>query len=126
MTAEQRALIQTAVDDLRAAQDLMRTGANGFAIARAYHAMLCGAEALLLRDGLRFTTHAEVIPAFNREWVKTGRMPAEYYRYLIEAGDSQRMGIHVTVPAAAAEEALRHATTFLAHVWDVLRTTTAA
>ena len=93
---------------------------NGFAVARAYHAMLCGAEALLLHDGLRFTTHAEVIPAFSREWVKTGRMPAEYYRYLIEAGDSQSMGIHVTVPSAIAEEALQHATKFLAHVWSLL------
>jgi uncharacterized protein (UPF0332 family) len=126
MTTEQAMLVKNAVEDLQTAQGLTRTGSNGFAVARAYHAMLCVAEALLLGDGLRYTKHNEVILAFSKGWVRAGRIPAVYYRYLVEAGDSQQMGIHVTVPAATAEEAVRHAELFIAEAKNLLEAPAAA
>ncbi len=126
MTAEQRALIQKGVDDLRAAQESLRTGSSSFAVTQAYRAMMNGAEALLLENGLHYSSHADVISAFSREWVKTGRMPAEYYRYLVEAGDSRRTNMKSTVSPEFAEEAVRHAEKFLFFVWGILRTASPA
>ncbi len=43
------------------------------------------AEALLLEKGLSFSKHAGVIAVLGKEFAKTGEMPGEYHRHLIEA-----------------------------------------
>jgi len=63
---------------------------NGFpdyAASRAYYAMFYIAEAFLDGEGMSFSSHAAVIGAFGREFARTGRVPAEFHRFLIDAQD---------------------------------------
>lgn len=83
MTPEQRALLGKAKKSISAA-DLLND-------PRAYYAMLYGAQALLLQKSLSFSKHSAVIAAFGREFAKSGEVPAELHRFLIEASDSRKV-----------------------------------
>jgi uncharacterized protein (UPF0332 family) len=50
------------------------------------------AEAFLWEKGLSFSSHSAVIGAFGREIAKTGIVPAELHRYLIDAQDKRTQG----------------------------------
>ncbi len=97
MTPEQAALLQKASDSLDAARLLVSQGFNDFAVSRAYYTMFYVAEALLLGEGLTFSKHSGVISAFGQRFAKTGRVPTEFHRYLIEGGDSRNVGDYVVV-----------------------------
>jgi uncharacterized protein (UPF0332 family) len=73
MTSDQTALVTKATDSVRAAELLAGDGYSGFAVSRAYYAVLYIAEAMLLELGLRFTSHAGVISAFGQHFSKTRR-----------------------------------------------------
>jgi uncharacterized protein (UPF0332 family) len=45
------------------------------AVSRAYYAVFHALSAALLSKGLSFSSHGQVIGAFNREFVKTGIFP---------------------------------------------------
>lgn len=89
MTPEQRSLLNKAQKSLDAAQELMEKGFYDFAISRAYYAMFYVAEALLDQEGLSFSSHAAVIGAFGKHLARTGKVPVELHRQLIDA-QSQR------------------------------------
>ena len=55
-------------------------------------ALLRKAEAFLLNEGLTFSSHAAVISAFGRDFARTGRVPVEFHRYLIDAQDLRNQG----------------------------------
>jgi uncharacterized protein (UPF0332 family) len=46
----------------------------------------------LLAKGLTFSKHAGVIAAFGQQCAKTGEVPAEFHRYLIEAMELRQVG----------------------------------
>ena len=50
------------------------------------------AEAFLLGVGLAFSRHAGVIAAFGERFAKTGIVPVELHRYLIEGQDQRNVG----------------------------------
>lgn len=54
-------------------------------MSRAYYAMFYVAEALLDQVGLAFSSHAAVISAFGQNFAKTGQLPTDLHRYLIDA-----------------------------------------
>lgn len=85
MTPEQQFLFQKAQRSLAAAQQLMQQGFYDFAVSRAYYAMFYVAEALLDHEGLSFSSHAAVISAFGQTFAKTGKLPSELHRQLIDA-----------------------------------------
>ena len=85
MSPEQQALIDKAQRSIDAAQQLINKEFYEFAVSRAYYAMFYIAEALLDKEGLAFSSHAAVISAFGQYLAKTGKVPAEYHRYLIDA-----------------------------------------
>ena len=43
------------------------------------------AEAPLDKEGLAFSSHVAVISTFGQYLAKTGKVPADYHRYLIDA-----------------------------------------
>ncbi len=67
MISEQRALFQKAIRSLEAAKLLQQGGMIEFAASRAYYTTFYIAEAFLEGEGLSFSSHAAVIPAFGRE-----------------------------------------------------------
>jgi len=92
MIPEQAALLRKARDSLRGATLLAGDGLYDFAASRAYYTMFYVAEALLLGEGLPFSKHTAVIAAFGRRFARTGVVPAEFHRYLIDGQDMRTVG----------------------------------
>jgi len=116
MTPEQSALLQKAKESLRAAQLLLENGLFDFAVSRAYYTMFYIAEALLLGEGLSFSKHSATIAAFGQHFAKTGRIPADFHRYLIEGQANRNIGDYdpiASLTQAQAEEQIRHAEAFI-------------
>ena len=116
MTAEQQALMQLAAESLAAGRLLSEQGFPRFAASRAYYAMFYAAQALLLQLGLAFSKHSAVIATFGKEFAKTGILPPELHRYMIEAEDLRHDGDYdpmTQIDPAAVSEQLSHAQSFL-------------
>ena len=111
MTPEQGALLSKAHDSARTARLLYDAGLYDFAVSRAYYAMFYVAEAFLLGIGLSFSRHAGVIAAFGERFAKTGIVPVELHRYLIEGQDKRNVGDYQIGPGLtdiqAAEQITR-------------------
>jgi len=117
MTEDQAGLLAKARDSTRGAELLARDGLYDFAVSRAYYAMFYAAEAILLGEGLRLSSHAAVISAFGQRFAKSGRLPAELHHFLIDAQDSRTQGdyeIHPTQSADDAALAISRARDFIA------------
>ena len=116
MKPEQTALLRKAGESLRAAQLLATNELLDFAASRAYYTMFYVAEAFLLNEGLTFSSHAAVIAAFGRDFARTGRVPVEFHRYLIDAQDLRNQGdydIDSAITESEANELISHAQQFL-------------
>jgi uncharacterized protein (UPF0332 family) len=105
VTGDQTALVAKAEESVRAAELLARDGYHGFAVSRAYYAMFYVAEALLLEQGLTFTSHAGVISAFGQHFSKTAKVPSEFHRYLLAAQDARTEGDYDIRPKLTADDA---------------------
>ena len=105
MTEQQRALIDKAEQSLQVARLLQEHGHHGFAASRAYYTMFYLAEAMLLGEGLAFSRHSAVHAAFGERYAKTGRVPTELHRYLIEGMEVRHLGDYSTTPVEAEDAA---------------------
>jgi uncharacterized protein (UPF0332 family) len=105
LTSEQAALIKKAEESLRAARLLAKDTLYDFAVSRAYYAMFYVAQAFLLEEKLAYSKHSAVISAFGQRLTKTGRVPAAFHRYLIEAQESRNIGDYDTGPGLSDDEA---------------------
>ncbi|MFN9174243.1 MAG: HEPN domain-containing protein [Synechocystis sp.] len=92
MTKEQQFIVQKAQDSLRAAKILAAEDLANFAVSCAYYAMFYIAEALLLTENLSFSKHFAVISKFGEYFVRTGIIPSQYHRYLIDAEQMRLKG----------------------------------
>lgn len=66
------------------------------------------AEALLDSEGLAFSSHGAVLSAFGQRFARTGRMPPELHRYMIQAQDSRLLGDYDAQSPRSEKEALKH------------------
>ena len=105
MKPEQIALLRKAGESLRAAELLATNELLDFAASRAYYTMFYVAEAFLLNEGLTFSSHAAVISAFGRDFARTGLVPVEFHRYLIDAQDLRNQGDYDIDSAITEDEA---------------------
>jgi uncharacterized protein (UPF0332 family) len=113
---EQIALLRKAAESRRAAELLATNELFDFAASRAYYTMFYVAEAFLLDEGLTFSSHAAVISAFGRDFARTGRVPVEFHRYLIDAQDLRNQGdydIDSAITEAEANQLIAQAEQFL-------------
>lgn len=92
VTPEQSALLQKASESLQAAKLLASQNFFDFAASRAYYTMFYIASAFLLGKSLSFSKHSTVIAKFGQHFAKTGRVPVEFHRYLIDAQNSRTIG----------------------------------
>jgi uncharacterized protein (UPF0332 family) len=104
MTPEQALLLQKAQDSLRAAKLLEANALYDFAASRAYYSMFYIAQAFLLGEGLSFSSHAGVISAFGQQFSRTGRLPPEYHRFLIDAAQIRTQGDYSIESSLTEEE----------------------
>jgi uncharacterized protein (UPF0332 family) len=61
------------------------------------------AQASLESKGLSFSKHSAVVSGFGQHFVKTGDVPAEYHRYLIEAMDVRHQGDYASGQCVSSE-----------------------
>jgi uncharacterized protein (UPF0332 family) len=116
MTLEQQALLHKAQRSLEAPQNLIEQGFYEFSVSRAYYAMFYIAEALLDQEGLSFSTHAAVISAFGQYLARSGKVPTEFHRQLIDAQAQRTRADYDPVPELSqrdAETLVEQAQTFL-------------
>jgi uncharacterized protein (UPF0332 family) len=116
LTDEQRELLAHAEDSIGAAKVLLESGYPGFSASRSYYAMFYVAEMLLLDRGLSFSKHSTVIAAFGVHYAKTGIVPSEYHRFLMEALSLRHSGDYgqrESVTLEQAQEQIRRAERFL-------------
>jgi uncharacterized protein (UPF0332 family) len=105
VSPEREALLKKAKASLDGARLLNDQRLYDFAVSRAYYAMFYIAEAFLLGEGLAFSKHSAVIAAFGQRFAKTGRVPQEFHRYLIEGEASRNVGDYDTGPGLSKEDA---------------------
>jgi len=92
LTPEQENLLQKSITSLEAAKILQTNEFPDYAASRAYYSMFYAVEAILLQKDLSFSSHAAVISAFGREFVKSGIVPKEFHRLVIDAQDLRNTG----------------------------------
>ena len=117
MTEAQMDLLAQARDSISAAKLLLQNGYPDYAASRAYYAMFYIAEAFLEGDGLAFSKHSAVIAAFGKEFARTGRVPGELHRYLVDAEDLRHIadyGPRRSVDPALTARQIERAERFLA------------
>jgi uncharacterized protein (UPF0332 family) len=116
MTPEQQQLLEKAHSSLRAAKILSREEIYDAAVSRAYYTMFYIAEAFLLGENLTFSKHSAVISKFGEYFARTGRVPVEFHRNIIQAEQSRiKADYDATsqVSQTEANEQITHAETFL-------------
>ena len=64
------------------------------------------AQISLLSRDLSFSSHAAVISAFGREFVKSGEVPKDLHRYLIDAAKARTDGDHSTEVRLSQDNAI--------------------
>ena len=111
------ALLAKAARSRRAAALLGEQDYLDFAASRAYYALFYVAEALLLAEGLSFSSHAALIAGFGKTFAKTQRLAPRFHRYLIDAQDIRNLsdyGVGTGVSRAQVTELLAWVDEFLA------------
>lgn len=123
MTTDQKTLMLKAKENIEASVMLIGQGYYDIAISRLYYAMFYCAEAVLLADNLTFSKHSSVIAAFGQHFAKTGRLPQELHRMLIEAQDMRNLSdydLMAVLNQETAEALLAKARAFLQAVAEFL------
>lgn len=77
-----RAMLKKAQQKMDAARKDMESGFFGDACSRAYYAAFHAISAVLAHQGMAFSSHAQTLAAFNREFVKTEVFPSDTFRKL--------------------------------------------
>ncbi len=96
---ELAAMYEKAQDKIETAQLLLSNSRWDDAVSRAYYAIFHGISAVLLSRGLTFSSHSQVIGAFNREFVKTGIFPADISKMIQKLFDCRQTGDYSIDPS---------------------------
>lgn len=104
MKSETQALLDKARQSLQAAKNLQEDGFLDFAASRAYYALFYTTQALLIEQGLSYSSHAAVIAAFGKTFAKTGKLGSKFHRYLLDAQDTRNIGDYSIGPGVSADQ----------------------
>jgi uncharacterized protein (UPF0332 family) len=89
---EIESLIQRSRKYLESARILIESGDYESSVSRVYYAMFYSVEALLLTEGLTFSSHKGVLSAFGERFIKTGIFPREMSKELSRAFEKRQLG----------------------------------
>ena len=127
MNEQQKALLAKARESLDVARYIDARGSHGFAASRAYYAMFYIVEALLLGEGLEYSSHSAIIAAFGERFQKTGRVPAGFHRMLLDAAECRQLGdyeVNSEVSSGLAGQQIENAQRFIDLAQSMLDPTT--
>jgi len=105
VTPECDVLLAAADAKLRAADLLLAEGLPDDAASRAYYAAFHAVSALHLANGNAFSSHAQLIGRFNKDFVRTGRMPAAFARILTRLFQDRQLGDYGAPASISPEQA---------------------
>jgi len=100
------AMLRKAGERLASARRDLEAGYYGDSASRAYYAAFHSVSAVLALHGRTFSSHAQTLGAFNREFVKTGLFPADSFRKLQRLLDDRHVADYswnLTVERETAE-----------------------
>ena len=92
MRDEIKNMLEKAERKLKSAKKLFEIGEYEDAVSRAYYAVFHAISAVLLSKGLTFSKHAQVIGAFNKEFIKTGVFPKDFTKILTRLYEDRQTG----------------------------------
>ena len=100
-----------------ACEILLREGHADSAASRVYYGYFYVAEALLLSEGLRFSSHGQVVGQYGQRFAKTDALDRRYGRLLARAFALRQLADYGTAPddvePGAVEELLVEGRSFL-------------
>ncbi len=71
---------------------MLEAGHVNTCVNRLYYACFYAVSALLLAEGKTAAKHSGIRALFDREWVKTGRVPVDVGRFYRKLFDSRQQG----------------------------------
>ncbi len=105
MKDQTSSLLAKASENLSASRDLLHAPHVEIAVSRAYYAMFYAAEAVLLEEGVEFSSHGAVHGAFGERFAKGGRLDAKLHRYLLDAYRARQSADYDAPANISAEDA---------------------
>lgn len=105
MIPAQLDLLLKASQSVSAAKVLLDNGYSDYAVSRAYYGMFYVTQAFLIGEGMSFSSHAGVISAFGRDFARTGKVPIQFHRFLIDAQDLRNTGDYGQLNAISVDQA---------------------
>jgi len=116
--------LELAESKLDHARRIFEIGLYDDAVSRAYYAMFYAAKAALLSEDVDLRRHSSAIAKFRELFVVTGRVDAEYLRYLGRAQSARERSDYAPFALLSkdgAEEILSAATVFIEKVKALLK-----
>lgn len=89
---------------LKAAELLLREGIHGDAASRAYYAAFHALSALHLAYGNTFSSHAQLIGRFNKDFVRNDCFPPEFTRIMARLFEDRQSGDYDVASNMAEDE----------------------
>lgn len=105
MRDELTAILTLAEEKLRAAHLLIEGEAWGDASSRAYYAAFHAVSAALLSRNQTYSSHAQVLGAFNKVFVHLGLFPREFTVLLTRLFENRQSGDYDVTPGVTEAEA---------------------
>ena len=103
--SEIESLVKRAKKYLKSAEILLNEGDFESSVSRAYYAMFYVVEALLLTEGLSFSSHRGVISAFGEHFIKPGIFPREMGKELNRAFEKRQLSDYEYIFVISRDEA---------------------
>jgi uncharacterized protein (UPF0332 family) len=110
--ADLAALLIKASEKLETARIMYENARYDDAVSRAYYAAFHAMTAALLSRNLSYSSHGQVIGAFNREFIKTGGFPKDFSAVIQGLFDDRQIGdygIFVKISKSTAREHINKA-----------------
>jgi uncharacterized protein (UPF0332 family) len=101
------ALLAKASEKLETARIMYENARYDDAVSRAYYAVFHAMTAALLSIKLSYSSHGQLIGAFNREFIKTGTFPKEFASVVQTLFDDRQIGdygILITISKSSARK----------------------
>ena len=91
-------MLDRASEKLDSARLLHDNGRYDDAVSRAFYSVFHAISAVLLARELVFSSHAQIIGAFNKEFIKTGIFPSDFSRKIQALFDLRQAGDYAFDP----------------------------
>lgn len=92
MKEECRVILEKADSKLKTARIDFNAGQFDDSVSRSYYSVFHALTACLLQKGLSFSSHSQVIGAFNREFIKSGTFPPNFSKDIQALFDDRQSG----------------------------------